>query len=317
MFIRYISRFLAWCGYKISPYLKNVKNRTHDIQCRNWEHRQRSKFHVVHQYFPNKCTSKHYVIAITSSKTSSPTNESYCYSRRLWHSRHHKCVLYYIYLSILSWMILLFFSWLFFVQWKWCQKRRTLFQCTLPKFACIHFLQWFFLVRHINTLDREEKLVPSFFFWEIKNTNTLGNKILYIIACCLQFHSFIFVKPVKRVMADNATRNVMEVDLPATCNEWDNTTIHWHFGIYLCDIRYALIVRWTSFSILWAFCWMNLHFSPLTRSIFFSLLGFSWLISGCCQCWIWQCKNMLIFYGSEFVIFGHVMEYKFLSGIRL
>lgn len=58
-----VIRYLMWIQNK-PLHLKNVKNRTSQIQCRNWEHRKK-KISCCSQYFPNKCTSKYYVIAIT------------------------------------------------------------------------------------------------------------------------------------------------------------------------------------------------------------------------------------------------------------
>lgn len=89
-------------------------------------------------------------------------------------------VLYYIYLSILSWMILFlvdYFS--LFLSVESMSEAAHPFQCTLPKIVYTYFQMASFFVR---TFSQREKLVSSF---EI-NINTLGNKTMYIIACCLQ-----------------------------------------------------------------------------------------------------------------------------------
>lgn len=88
-------------------------------------------------------------------------------------------VLYYIYLSILSWMILFlvdYFSLFLLVE---SMSEAHPFQCTLPKIVYTYFQMASVFVR---TFSQGEKLVSSF---EI-NINTLGNKTMYIIACCLQ-----------------------------------------------------------------------------------------------------------------------------------
>lgn len=129
--------------------------------------------------------------------------------------------------------------------------------------------------------------------------------ILLLVACNV---SFVQVKPVKQTMPWKWIR----VDFPATLHWMRRRVDSLAFGTHQSDIQYALIVRWTSFGILWAyfvFYWMNLHFIRslllcLSKRILFSLFAIA--------------KNMLIFNGNEFIIFGQAMKYELLRcGIRL
>lgn len=171
------------------------------VKTRSWYFYLQCRFTAVHQYFPNKCTLNNDVVIV--SKSSVTAAEAVAASRR----RHHKCIILCLFVCIKpEWYFFCLVDFIFVTIDVKGGRRSAHPFCKRTARICTHFPM---LSISLYTFVYGEKLVPSFL--EI-STNALGNKTMYIIACCLQFHSFK-LSPYKN-------KNCTVLEFPSRLSHW-------------------------------------------------------------------------------------------------